>query len=273
MLVYRLFMALMLSFFVSSFVMPNNSLALDNLDHCVVTEGKFMRNVCNVLISVRYCCPGDEWYKCDRTARSRWGKNPGYQQWLRPHSGRATMACNPDVHGLRWAACAVSSEDNLGVEQGPYEWDMRSTRNLKCLEDSTLKARQRAAKAQRAADTQRSGDAPPSANAPQSEESSSRRTASHKRSAPQSTGDGLSGRWVIVDANTAKIYDEFVRTCGYGTHNEFYIKNGKVFGKTIHRGAVIYDLEMFGWKVSSTAPRTITFLDQTGLTWRYDRCR
>ena len=76
--------------------------AQGNIDHCVTNEKAFLRNLCEFKISVRYCCHGSEYYACDHSAKINWGENPGYHEWLSPGE-LATMACDPDVAGWRWA--------------------------------------------------------------------------------------------------------------------------------------------------------------------------
>ena len=88
----------------------------------------------------------------------------------------------------------------------------------------------------------------------------------------QAAGD-VSGRWVIHRKAGGAINDRMVSTCGFGTHNEFEFRNGKVHGKVVSGGKVIDEREMRGWRLESADSKQILFRDGDGLAWRYNRCR
>ena len=84
----------------------------------------------------------------------------------------------------------------------------------------------------------------------------------------------LSGRWVKHnDAAGADFNDKMVRTCGFGTHNEFVFKNDGVHIRTVSGGDVIDDSEMTTWSLASVETEWLIFRDDDGLEWRYRRCR
>ena len=91
---------------------------------------------------------------------------------------------------------------------------------------------------------------------------------------PRSTGADLSGRWVIHNkAAGGDLSDKMVRTCGFGTHNEFVAANGKIHAKVVSGGQVIDDREMVDWTLVSVDPDRVSFRDGDGGVWRYNRCR
>ena len=107
-----------------------------NIDHCITNDKDRLVNLCDFRISVRYCCHGSEWYGCDRSAKIGWGDDPGYHEWMPPR-GRVGMACDPDKGGWRWAGCRLPPKGERGeAGMGPYGWDMKSTRGLKCADDA-----------------------------------------------------------------------------------------------------------------------------------------
>ena len=90
----------------------------------------------------------------------------------------------------------------------------------------------------------------------------------------QSVAQDLSGRWVKhTDAAGADLNDKMVNTCGFGTHNEFVFKDGKIYARVVSGGEVIEDSEMYMWELESMGSDRIVFRDGDGLEWRYDRCR
>ena len=89
----------------------------------------------------------------------------------------------------------------------------------------------------------------------------------------QSAGGDVSGRWVIHRKAGGSINDKMVSTCGFGTHNKFEFRNGKVHGQVVSGGKVIDDREMTGWRLESVDSKQILFRDGDGLAWRYNRCR
>ena len=108
----------------------------DNIDHCITNDGDRLVNLCDFRISVRYCCYGSEWYACDRSAKYDWGEDPGYHEWMEP-GGRTGMACDPEKEGWRWAGCRLPDAGEPGeAAMGPYGWDMKSSRGLKCTDDA-----------------------------------------------------------------------------------------------------------------------------------------
>ena len=93
-------------------------------------------------------------------------------------------------------------------------------------------------------------------------------------SGSRSGAEDLSGRWVKhTDAAGADLNDKMVRTCGFGTHNEFVFRNGKIYAKVVSGGEVIDDSEMHMWELESMDSDRIVFRDGDGLEWRYNRCR
>ena len=92
-------------------------------------------------------------------------------------------------------------------------------------------------------------------------------------SGQQSAGGDVSGRWVIHRKAGGSINDKMVSTCGFGTHNKFELRNGKVHGQVVSGGKVIDDREMIGWRLESVDSSQILFRDGDGLAWRYTRCR
>lgn len=89
---------------------------------------------------------------------------------------------------------------------------------------------------------------------------------------PSAVGD-VSGRWVIHRKGGGSINDKMVSTCGFGTHNKFEFKNGKVHGQVVSGGKVIDDREMTGWRLESVDSKQVLFRAEDGLVWRYNRCR
>ena len=84
----------------------------------------------------------------------------------------------------------------------------------------------------------------------------------------------LSGRWVKhTDAAGADLNDRMVDTCGFGTHNEFVVRDGSIHARVISGGDVIDDSEMHTWELESMDADSIVFRDGDGLEWRYNRCR
>ena len=218
-----------------------------DIDHCVTNEGSFLRNLCDFKISVRYCCYGSEWYACDHSAKINWGEDPGYHEWLSPGE-TATMACNPEVAGWRWAGCQVSDDS---YELAPYGWDMQSTRGLRCARD---------------------GDS----GTPQAQDGSGTPQAQDSSGTPQaqdSSGEGLAGRWIKYNDAAASFHDDLLQACGYGTHNEFRESNRTIYTSVVSNGTVLDESAMEGWSVISMSPDRISFQDSYGEVWHYDHCR
>ena len=168
-------------------VLAGAGAAQADIDHCVTNERNFLRNLCEFRISVRYCCYGSEWYACDHSAKIGWGKDPGYHEWLSPGE-KATMACDPDVAGWRWAGCRVPDDS---YELAPYGWDMQSARGLRCTQDGDPGTPQ-------ARDNSGASQAQDSAGAPQDRDRS---------------GDGLAGRWIKYNEAAAAFHDDLLAAC------------------------------------------------------------
>ena len=89
----------------------------------------------------------------------------------------------------------------------------------------------------------------------------------------ESTGGGLAGRWIKYNESAASLHEELLRTCGYGTHNEFTENDGKIYTSVVSDSAVLYEDELVDWSVMSVGSDRITFKDGWGDIWHYDRCR
>ena len=83
----------------------------------------------------------------------------------------------------------------------------------------------------------------------------------------------MAGRWVKYTKSASAIHHDIVRTCGFGTHNEFVSRTGKIYGKVIFDGKMIDESEMVDWKVESVSSSRISFRDGYGEIWHYDRCQ
>ena len=88
---------------------------------------------------------------------------------------------------------------------------------------------------------------------------------------PRSSG-GLAGRWIKYNVSAASMHDQLLQNCGYGTHNEFSERNGKIHTKVISNGAVLHEGELDGWSVLSVSSNRISFKDGYGEIWHYDSC-